>query len=80
MTREWVKCRRGPRISQSPWSGSCQFLARSSTSANCSAQALSSPSISATRACSSAIITSPSTSVWRWWTAALPIRTGRESA
>ena len=27
MSREWVKCRFGPRISQSPWSGSSQWVA-----------------------------------------------------
>ena len=38
MTREWVKCRAGPRISHSPWSVWSQWSARSSTSARCTAQ------------------------------------------
>ena len=38
ITREWVKCRSGPRISQMPLSGWSQCVASSSTSTRCSAQ------------------------------------------
>ncbi len=70
---------RSPRISQRPWSGSCQVSARFSISTRWSAHALSSCPTPASRAVSSAIITSPSTSVWRCSTAPLPIRTGRRA-
>ena len=42
IARECVNRRRGPRISQSPWSGSRQVSASRSSSVRCSAQALSS--------------------------------------
>ena len=39
MTLEWVKCRRGPRTSQMPSSGSSQWSATNFTSATCRSQA-----------------------------------------
>ena len=66
MTREWVKSWRGPRISQSPLSFSCQVSARWSTSTRCRAQASSLCPSAESRAASRASITSPTTSVWRW--------------
>ena len=39
ITFEWTKCRRGPRISQIPSSGRCQFDSRNSSSATCKFQA-----------------------------------------
>ena len=70
MAREWVKCRCGPRISQSPLSGSCQCLGEVVDQG-----ALQRPGVVVclerrpSRAFSSAIITSPSTSFWRCSTA-----------
>ena len=39
MTLEWVKCRRGPRTSQIPSSGSRHPFSRNSISARCSSHA-----------------------------------------
>ena len=38
ITFEWVNCRRPPRISQMPSSGSCQMSARCSSSLRCTSQ------------------------------------------
>ncbi len=80
ITCEWVNRRRGPRISHTPLSGSCQCLASSLTRERCSDHEWAVSLHPSTRACSSAAMTSPKTSVCRWSTAPLPIRTGRESA
>ena len=62
MTREWVNACGSPRISHSPWSGSCQRVAISATRARCSGQASLCGMPSARRTVSRACITSPSTS------------------
>ncbi len=78
ITLECTKCRRGPRTSQIPSSGSSQCFSRNDRSARCSDQACRSTAMPVARPSDSASMTSPYTSSWRWFTAALPIRTGAE--
>ncbi len=78
ITLECTKCRRGPRTSQMPSSGSSQCFSRKVSRARCSDQACRSIAMPVARPSESASMTSPYTSSWRWFTAALPIRTGAE--
>jgi hypothetical protein len=71
---------RGPRTSQIPSSGSAHTAATRPTSARSSAHASTTRRGPPARAWCSASTTSPYTSSWNCWCAALPTRTGRESA
>ena len=79
MTLEWVKCRRGPRTSQMPSSGSSQCVGH-----ELHQRRLQVPGRRARARCPpvhasySAEMTSPYTSSWNWPDAALPTRTGAE--
>ena len=73
---ECVKCRRGPRTSQMPSSGSRHRHSSASISASSSDHASGSGSTPMRRATCSESITSPYTSSWNWSTAAFPTRTG----
>ena len=76
ITRECVKNRSAPRISQIPLSLRAQFCSVNVISARCTGHAWRPDRTPFSRASCSATITSPITSAWYWSTAPLPIRTG----
>lgn len=80
ITFECTNCRRPPRTSHSPSSGSRHAVARNSIRAHCNSHICGRGRIPASRASDRESMTSPYTSSWSWFTASLPMRTGAEPA